>query len=267
MARDFEALRARVHDVSHTPGTDALRRIGPLLLTAQDLTATALRHLTALDDSAYTSLTDSRAGLELMASVVYTSSLGGTELANALSANPYEGVPFSGHSADDSSSRTARHAEAVPRMAGHLGDAAHQLDLSASGCRYVAHGITENLSSVQDSKAASAQQTTGPTLTLTQYDALKALASGGRLYESSQRGMGVTRVASDDGTRVSIATYRALAKHGLVTADTRTSLYHGQKITVTENGHRALTQPRPWAEPRTTAATAPRTAAVQGPRR
>ncbi|MFG2349641.1 hypothetical protein [Streptomyces phaeochromogenes] len=63
------------------------------------------------------------------------------------------------------------------------------------------------------------------------------------------------------GTRISIATYRALAKRGLVTADTSASLYHGQKITVTEDGHGALTQQRPEAALTTTAATAP-TAAV-----
>ncbi|GAA2442258.1 hypothetical protein GCM10010433_49260 [Streptomyces pulveraceus] len=47
MARDFEALKARVQDVSYKPGTDALRRIGPLLLQAQGLTATAMVRLTA----------------------------------------------------------------------------------------------------------------------------------------------------------------------------------------------------------------------------
>ncbi|MEU6144147.1 hypothetical protein ABZ848_27810 [Streptomyces sp. NPDC047081] len=64
------------------------------MLASQDLTATALRHLIALDDSAYTSLAGSRSGLELMASVVHGSSLAGNDLANALSANPYEGAPF-----------------------------------------------------------------------------------------------------------------------------------------------------------------------------
>ncbi|WP_371551333.1 hypothetical protein OG266_38230 [Streptomyces sp. NBC_00554] len=135
MAGDFEALRARVRDVSYTPGRDALRRISPLLLKAQDLTATALLGLTVLDNSAYTDIAGSRAGLELLASVVVASSLAGNDLANALYANPYEGAQFSGYPADDESVRTARHTEAIPRMAEHLDDAAHQLDLSATGCR------------------------------------------------------------------------------------------------------------------------------------
>ncbi|WP_329269055.1 hypothetical protein [Streptomyces sp. NBC_01451] len=202
-----------------------------------------------------------------MASVVSASSLAGNDIANALFANPYEGAEFSGYVADDEAVRTARHAEAIPRMTGHLDDAAHQLDLSATGCHYLAHGITEDLASMQDHTAASAQQTTGLALTAAQYDALKSLLGGGRLYESSQRGLGVTRVATDDGTRVSIATYQALSKRGLVTADTSTSLYHGQKITVTEDGHRALTQPRHRAALPTAAATAPKAAVAQGARR
>ncbi|MFE1836511.1 hypothetical protein [Streptomyces sviceus] len=42
MAYDFEALKARVRDISYTPGTNALHHISLLLLRAQDLTATAL---------------------------------------------------------------------------------------------------------------------------------------------------------------------------------------------------------------------------------
>ncbi|WP_328844966.1 hypothetical protein [Streptomyces sp. NBC_00258] len=267
MARDFEALRTRVRDVSYTPGADALRRISPLLLTAQDLTATALVRLTALDNSAYTNIAGSRASLELLASVVSSSSLAGTDLAHALLANPYEGLQFAGYPADDEAVRTARHAEAIPQMTGHLDDAAHQLDLSAIGCHYLAHGITEDLSSEQEHQAAPAQQTTVPDLTRPQYDALTSFLGGARLYESSQRGLGVTRVATDDGARVSIATYRALAKHRMVTADTSTSLYHGQKITVTEQGLRALAKPRPHAALTAAAPAPPKIAARQGVRR
>jgi hypothetical protein len=57
----------------------------------------------------------------------------------------------------------------------------------------------------------------------------------------------VTRVTADDGTRISIATFRALNKRGLVDWDTSTSLVHGQRITVTEHGRQALVKPRPAA--------------------
>lgn len=269
LARDFETLHARVRDVSYTPGTDALRQISPLLLTAQDLTATALVRLGALDGSAYTSIAGSRASLECLSSVVVVvaSSLAGNDLASALYANPYEGAPFPGYPADDASVRTARHAEAIPKMTGHLADAAHQLDLSATGCHYVATGITRDLAATRDG-AATAQRAAGPALTGTQNDALKALAlGGGRLYESSQRGPGETRVATGNGTRVSIATFRALAKRGLVARDTSTSLFRGQNITVTEHGQQALAKPHPAATAATTARAAAKPPAVQGARR
>ncbi|MET8683716.1 hypothetical protein ABZV77_05825 [Streptomyces sp. NPDC004732] len=267
MASDFDALKVRARDISYTPGTDALRHVSPLLLQAQDLTATALVRLTALDNSTYTSVAGSRAGLELMASIVSSSSLAGTDLAHVVLANPYEGAQFAGYPADDDAVRTVRHAEAIPQMNAHLDDAVHQLDLCAIGCHYLAHGITEDLAAAQKDQPAVVQRTTAPALTPAQHDALTALNGGGRLYESTTRGLGVTRVAADDGTRVSIATFRALAKRGLVTRDTGTSLVIGQKITVTEQGQQALTRPGAHAALRTTVATPPKTAVAQGAHR
>ncbi|MEV8411639.1 hypothetical protein AB0R12_39780, partial [Streptomyces niveus] len=230
LAKQFEALPDRVRGVSYTPGTDALRQIGPLLLTTQDLTATLLVRLGALANSPYTRTPGSHASLECLSSLVLASTLAGNDLARALHANPLEGAAFPGYPPYSESDRVARHATAIPRMTGHLNDAAHQLDLSATGCHYVATGITSDLADTQANQVKSAQQTTGPALSPAQYDALKALSAGeGKLYESPRRGLGVTRVVTADGTRVSIATFRALVKRRLVTADTSTSLWHGQK--------------------------------------
>ncbi|MGA5556181.1 hypothetical protein [Streptomyces lavendulocolor] len=168
LAGEFQALHARVRDVSYIPGTDALRQISPLLIKAQDLTATIVVRLGALDGSAYANVAGSRASLECLASVVVASSLAGNDLASALYANPYEGAPFPGYPADDEAVRTARHAEAIPRMTGHLADAAHQLDLCATGCHYVATGITRDLAAAQE--AEPAQRTTGSALTDAQSD-------------------------------------------------------------------------------------------------
>ncbi|KUL53227.1 hypothetical protein ADL30_20680 [Streptomyces sp. NRRL S-1521] len=237
------------------------------MLTAQDLTATTLIRLRALDSSPYTSVPGSRTGLECLASVLSAASLASSDLTSALSANPYEGTPFPGHPADDATVRTTRQTEAIPKMTRHLADAAHQLDLSATGCHYLATGITRALAATRTA-APSTRRTTEPALTSAQFAALQSLArGGGRLYESSQRGLGVTRVAADDGTRISIATFRALAKRGLVHRDTSTSLFHGQKITVTAQGRHALAQPRPHAAPPTPTATAAKTTTPQGVRR
>lgn len=268
LAHEFEALRARVRGVSYTPGTDALRRIGPLLLKTQDLTATLVVRLGALDNSPYTTVPGSHASLKCLSSLVIASTLASNDLAGALHANPLEGAAFPGYPAYSESDRAARHATAIPRMTGHLHDAAHQLGLSATGCHYVATGITRDLADTQANQAKADQMDAGPSLSPAQYDALQALSLGqGKLHESSQRGLGVTRVATHDGTRVSIATFRALAKRVLVTADTSTSLFHGQKITVTEQGQRALAQPRPMTAPATTATAAPKTPVAQGARR
>ncbi|MFD3522223.1 hypothetical protein [Streptomyces sp. NPDC058653] len=254
LAHEFEALHDRVRGVSYTPGTDALRQIGLLLLTTQDLTATLLVRLGALANSPYTRTPGSHASLECLSSLVLASTLAGNDLARALHANPLEGAPFPGYRAENASDRVARHATAIPRMNGHLNDEAHQLDLSATGCHYVATGITSDLADTHD-QAKSERQTAAPALSPAQYDALKALSAGeGKLYESPRRGLGVTRVITHDGNRVSIATFRALVKGRFVTADTSTSLWHGQKITVTGDGQRALAQHRPAAAPAAVAA-------------
>lgn len=268
LAREFESLRARVRDVSYTPGTDALRQISPLLLKTQDLTATLLVRLGALANSPYTSVPGSHASLECLSALVIASTQAGNDLASTLHANPLEGAAFPGYPAYSESDRVARHATAIPLMAGHLTDAVHQLDLSATGCHYVATGITRDLADAQTNQAKSAQMDAGPSLSPAQYDALEALSPGeGKLYESLKRGMGVTRVSNGNGTRVSIATYRALATRGLVTADTSTSLFHGQKITVTDHGQQALAQRRPAATPATRTMTAPKPPVMRGARR
>ncbi|MEU9413014.1 hypothetical protein AB0E08_45955 [Streptomyces sp. NPDC048281] len=267
MARDFEALHARVRDLSYTPGTDALRQISPLLLKAQDLTATVLVHLGTLESSAYSSVAGSRSSLECLASVAVASTLAGNDLASALSVNAYDGAPFPGYPADDASTHTARHAAAIPKMTEHLADAAHQLDLSATGCHYVATGITQDRDATRE-ETVSPQAASAPALTRTQYDALKVLAlGGGHLYESAQRGPGATRVATGDGTRISMATFRALNKRGLVGRDMSTRLSRGQKITVTKLGHQALARPRPAATTAQPARAAAAPPTLQGARR
>ncbi|MFJ6709049.1 MULTISPECIES: hypothetical protein [unclassified Streptomyces] len=266
LAADFDALHTRVRDVSYTPGTDALQKISPLLLKAQEMTAAVLVRLSTLDSSAYTPIAGSRSSLECLASVAVASTLAGSDLASALLASPYDGAPSDGSPADGAPARTARHTAALTKVSGRLADACHQLDRSATGCRDAATALTHDLRAARDT-AGPAQEAAVPALTDTQYDALKSLAPGnGMLYEGARRGPGVIRVATADGTRVSIATFRALNKRGLVGRDMTTRLSRGQKITVTKLGHQVLARPRP-----TTAAGPARTSstpsAVRGARR
>ncbi|MFH8991353.1 hypothetical protein [Streptomyces sp. NPDC017940] len=158
LAQGFEELHDRVRDLSYSPGTNALHQITPLLLKAQELTATALGHLTALDNSAYTRLTGTRAGREALSATVAGASLACTDLAEAISANPYEGASFEGSPAGDAQVRAARHADAIPRMNGHLKDAALQLDVGATACLYLATSITNSLPTAAPRPPQAAQQ-------------------------------------------------------------------------------------------------------------
>lgn len=149
LAIEFEVLHASVRDISYTPGPDALRRIAPLLLRAQDLTATVLVWLGALSNSPYTGLIGSRSYLKCLSSVVVASSLVSNALAHALHANPNEGVPFPGGSTGDGTVRITRHGEAIVLMTGHLDKAARQLELGASECRYIAADILRTVTAEQ----------------------------------------------------------------------------------------------------------------------
>ncbi|MET9294382.1 hypothetical protein [Streptomyces sp. NPDC003077] len=236
LGEDFASLHQKVRTLSFTPGTDALNKISPLLLTAQDLTGQALRRLATLNGSPYTDLPGSRPALTALASVVSSSSLAGSDLSGALGANPYEGTAFPGPPADEDSVRKTRHAQARPVMTEHLADTAHQLDLCATGCRYLAAGIRRDLRHAAEQRPP---HTPAPKLSATQHAALRALAQGeGKLYESHR--IGTLRVQTKDGTRVSMATFRALKNRDLIRADARTSLLHGRDITVTSQGQRAL---------------------------
>ncbi|MEI7032797.1 hypothetical protein [Streptomyces pratensis] len=149
LASEFEALHVRVRDVSYTPGADALRRIGPLLLAAQDLTATALVRLNALHNSPFVAAAGRRSSLERLSSVLVASSLVNNALTLALHANPGEGELSAGSRPFDGRTGTARQAEAILLIVGHLGEAATRLERSAIVCRHLAADIVRDLTGVQ----------------------------------------------------------------------------------------------------------------------
>ncbi|HEY8983979.1 MAG TPA: hypothetical protein VIU15_30915 [Streptomyces sp.] len=145
LAGEFEALHDRVRDVSYTPGVDALRRIGPLLLRAQDLTATVLVRLNALYHSAFPGRPGGGSRLELLASALVASSLANNALALALQANPGEYELSSGGRHGEIPPTAARPAEAILVILGHLEEAAAQLKRSAVVCRRLAADIAREL--------------------------------------------------------------------------------------------------------------------------
>ncbi|CAM5569890.1 hypothetical protein [Streptomyces aurantiogriseus] len=257
---DFENLHSEIRSLALTPGTDARQQLTSKVLATHELVQRAIERLDALDGSEYTAVPGSRPALELLASVVSAASFAACDLACALEANPLEGAPFPGppgapfpsSPADEAAVRTARHAEAVPAMAEHLANAAHQLDLAYTGCYYLASGITRDLKQ----HAEQNQATPAPKITDSQYAVLARLSVGGGTRYVISR-YGVLKAIDKDRATVNVATLSALIKRGLVEVNTTTSLHQGQHLHATAEGHRALAQHKHTTAPAPAAAATP----------
>lgn len=254
LGSDFEDLHGEIRSLTLTPGTDARQQLTSKIVATHELLQRAMERLGALDGSQYTAVPGSRPSLEALASVVLAAGLAASDLACALQANPLEGAAFPGPPADEAAVRRARHAEAVPAMAEHLADAAHQLDLAHTGCYYLASGITRDLK--QHAEQDQDQATPPQKITDSQYAVLARLSAGGGTRYVISR-YGVLKAIDKDRATVNVATLNALIKRELVAADTATSLHQGQRLNVTAEGHRSLTHHKP--------ATAPARAAVPPP--
>ncbi|GGZ79512.1 hypothetical protein [Streptomyces bluensis] len=262
LGRDFEDLHSEIRSLTLTPGTDARQQLTSKIVATHGLVQRAMERLGALDGSHYTAVPGSRPSLEALASVVFAASLAASDLACALEANPLEGAAFPGPPADEAAVRQARHAEAVPAMAEHLANAAHQLDLAHTGCYYLASGITRDLK--QHAEQDQSQTTPPPKITDSQYAVLGWLSAGGGTRYVISR-YGVLKAIDKDRTTVNVATLNSLIKRELVAVDTTTSLHQGQRLDVTAEGHRALAHHKPaTAAARATAVPPPATKQAAG---
>ncbi|MEU9246956.1 hypothetical protein [Streptomyces sp. NPDC048385] len=248
----FEDLHTEIRSLTLTPGTDARQQLTAKITATNELAQQTMERLAALDGSQYAAVPGSRPALEALASIVVAASVAASDLASALFANPWEGAPFPGPPADETAVRKARHAEAVPAMAEHLADAAHQLDLAHTGCYYLASGITRDLKQ----HAEQDQSTPAPKITDSQYAVLARLSAGGGTRYVISR-YGVLKAIDKDRATVNVATLNALIKRGLVEVDTTTPLHQGQRLHVTAEGQRALARHKPVTTPARTAAVAP----------
>ncbi|WP_411150570.1 hypothetical protein [Streptomyces sp. A30] len=239
-------MHSEVRSLTLSPGTDARQQLTSKILATNELVQQAMERLAALDGSQYAAVPGSRPSLDALASVVFAASIAASDLAGALQANPLEGAAFPGPPADEAAVRTARHTEALPAMAEHLVDAAHQLDLAHTGCYYLASGITRDLKQ----HAEQQQATPVPEITTaSQYAVLARLSAGGGIrYVISRHG--VLKAIDKDRATVNVATLNALIKRGLVEVDTTTPLHQGQRLDVTADGRRALAQQPSTSPPR-----------------
>ncbi|MGW0710502.1 hypothetical protein ACWD4G_31870 [Streptomyces sp. NPDC002643] len=219
-----------------------------------------MERLTVLDASQYAGVPGSLLTLETFSATIYAASLAACDLTAVIQANPLEGMPFAGASVDKAALRAARLKVARPEMAEHLADAVHQLGIASTGCRYVASGIARDLNKHRE----RSPDTTAPEITGSQYAALAALAKeGGLLYVFRTHGTLHARLTG--GGRVNISTFKALDRRGLVRVDASAPLAEGRRITVTDDGQRALAHHQPpQATPWPKAANAAAAPAVAG---
>ncbi|MFC5253054.1 hypothetical protein [Streptomyces nigrescens] len=248
---DFMALHDRVRGLAAAPGTETLRQLAPLVFKSQELVGKVLLSLSALGGSPYAAVIGSRQSLRGLGGLVADASQASWGLAQALAVNPLDGIGFGGPSHDEDNIRNARHARDTPEMAGHLGDAAWDLNVCAASCHQLATGISHDLERALPTTRQALQG-----ISPTQYEALTSLAKGGATIQTRDRGS--TIVLTPDHTLITIATFQSLDKRGLVHLDTSIPLHQGRGITVTAEGHRALAQHRA----RTGATTVPAAAST-----
>ncbi|MEU6227513.1 hypothetical protein [Streptomyces sp. NPDC047042] len=229
-----------------------LEQLAPKIAQVHELTGRTLVRLAALAGSQYTVVPGSRPALETLGSVVEAASLAARDLATAVADNPLDGIVVGSPPPDGN---TARHAEAVPRLAKALGDAVHQLDLCATGCLSTASGILRGLKDHPEHLPPL------PPLTPAQYTVLEKIAQGGSRVSRSLRGERET-VLAGDGSTLHSKPFTVLADNKLIRVHQGTSPLLSRNVTVTAAGRMALDAQKTARTPTTTTAKAPAPAAA-----
>ncbi|MEU3529125.1 hypothetical protein AB0E62_35610 [Streptomyces sp. NPDC038707] len=226
-----------------------------------ELTGRTLWQLTVLDGSQYTVVPGSRSSLKCLSTVVEAACLVALDLAEAVADNPLDAAGFSGEPLLDDAARQAQNAKIRAGLADILADAAHQLDVCATGCQYAASGI------IRDLTRHPQRMPPLPKLTRSQYTTLERIAQGGARFWRSLRG-GRESVRAGDGSTIHGKRFHLLAKNRLVRVQERDSALGGQDVTVTAAGLLVLDTQRPsQTAPSAPARPAPSAASTAGRRR
>lgn len=210
-----------------------LRQLIPAITQVHELSGRTLQQLAALDGSQYTVVPGSRVCLKSLCTVAEAAGLAALDLTEAVAVNPLDAAGFADDPPLDDATRQARHAKARARLTDILADAAHQLDVCATGCHYTVSGITRDL--VRHPQHLPPL----PQLTRAQYTALEKIAQGGASFWRSLRG-GRETIRAGDGSTIHSKPFHALAKNRLVRIQERESSLGGQNVTVTAAGRLVL---------------------------
>ncbi|BCM71240.1 hypothetical protein EASAB2608_06574 [Streptomyces sp. EAS-AB2608] len=156
LSADFETLKAKVTALKTEPGSETLQQLIPVIAQVHELTGRTLQQLADLDGSQYTVVPGSRASLKSLSTVVEAACLAALDLAEAVADNPLDAASFTGGPPLDDAARQARDARARARLTDLFADAAHQLDVCATGCDYTVSGITPRSHKAPTAPAATA---------------------------------------------------------------------------------------------------------------
>lgn len=242
LGTDFDEMHRIIRSLKINRGSNILKTIAPLIEAAHELTQGLLTRLQALHESEYAAVPGARGTLQALTSTVHSTTLAASHLSEALISHAHAPAAVSPDTFE------VKPASARSTVVSSLTKAAAGFEAGATGCHDVVTHIIENLRAPIPAASATAQKQTAartPKLTAAQHAALQALAQeGGRLSESI-RGHKRFVVPRNSDVRITITTFDALEKRGLVHTDRSTPLLRGQNITVTPAGQRLLAAQRP----------------------
>ncbi|MFF7400563.1 hypothetical protein [Streptomyces murinus] len=233
LGTDFDTLKNAISNLTAHPGSELLEQLTPKITQTHRLIGRTLERLAALGTSQYTAVPGSSASLALLSSVVESASKAAASLASAIAANPLDTA--------DEADHKARQSSVGPRQAGLLTEAVRLVDLSVTGCHYVAGGILRNL------RAHPEHMPLLPRLTEAQYTALEKIGQGGTRVIRSLRG-GRQTVRAGDGSTIYAKPFAVLTETRLIRfPPSGTSLV--LDVTVTAAGQLVLDMHKPARTP------------------
>jgi hypothetical protein len=261
LTRDYTDLLFALADGPPHLDTDGLAWLSARVLDTQALTRRVLESLRALTTSNTAPTPEHLYALKNVATIARDTTEASLILTDAVTIfPPTAAIPQTqtAHSVQDPE-HDHEHDRARQAIAEKLRDASRMLQSCATACLYAAAALTDyptgtapatSSDNARSTPAAETAHAPAPTrsrrLTAAQTNALRAIAAGGVTMHEPAR-IGTARISAGGGVRITMSTYAALGRLGLVDRDPSTSLYRGQRLYVTDAGHAVLSALPPAA--------------------
>jgi hypothetical protein len=254
LARDYTDLLFALADGPPQLDTTGLTWLSARVLDTQVLTRRVLERLRALTAFTTPDVPEHLQVLKTVAAIARDTTEAGLILTEAVTAFPLAAAPRPQAGQDiPESEHNNEHDRARQAIAGKLHDASRVLQSCATACLYAAAPLTDYPADPAPAASSAARSTPTaeaapapapapanfPRLTVAQTNALRAIAAGGVTMRDSGR-IGTVRISAGGGVRITMPTYEALRRLGLVDRDTSTNWYRGQKIYATDAGRAVL---------------------------